>query len=139
MVQNDPSVSKQPEAVAANSTPVAAMVESIVGCKWSVRILQLCAEGHRRPSALLRACPGLSTKVMNERLRKMIRFGIVQRTVFGEKPPVEVEYRLSPFGLRFMGILDEVRRLQDEVDQGAVSEADETLKKATRGGRLTSR
>ena len=139
MVHNDPAVSRQPEAVAANATPVAAMVESIVGCKWSVRILQLCAEDHRRPSALLRACPGLSTKVMNERLRKMNRFGIVLRTVFGEKPPVEVEYSLTPFGLRFMGILDEVRRLQEAVDHGAVSEAKETLKKATRGCRLTSR
>jgi DNA-binding HxlR family transcriptional regulator len=60
----------------------------------------------------------LSAKVLNERLRKMIRFGIVQRPVFGEKPPVEVEYRLTPFGLRFMRILDEVRGLQEALDQG---------------------
>ncbi len=98
--------------------PVAGMVENIIGCKWSLRILQLCAEGHRRPSALLRACPGLSAKVMNERLRKMIRFGILQRTVCGEKPPVEVEYLLTPFGQRFMDIVAEVRRLQDDVDRG---------------------
>ena len=64
--------------------PVSAMVESIVGCKWSVRILQLCAEGLTRPSAFLRACPGLSAKVMNERWRKMLRFGIVERSVHGE-------------------------------------------------------
>jgi len=140
MVQNDPSVRKQPEAVAATAAPVAAMVESIVGCKWSVRILQLLsAEDHRRPSALLRACPGLSTKVMNERLRKMTGFGIVQRTVFGEKPPVEVEYRLTALGFRFVGILEEVRRVQEAVNQGAVSEADETLKKGTRGDRPTIR
>jgi DNA-binding HxlR family transcriptional regulator len=102
------------------------MVESVIGCKWSVRLLQLCAEGYRRPSAFLRACPGLSAKVMNERLRKMIRFGILQRTVFGEKPPVEVEYRLTPFGLRFMGLIDAVRRLQEAIDQGEVlSEAPE--------------
>jgi DNA-binding HxlR family transcriptional regulator len=59
---------------------------------------------------------------MNERLRKMIRFGILQRTVFGEKPPVEVEYRLTPFGLRFMRIIEEVRRLQEAVDQGEVQD-----------------
>lgn len=99
-----------------SSIPVAAMVESIVGCKWSIRLLQLCADGHTRPSAFLRVCPGLSAKVMNERLRKMIRFGIVRRTVFGEKPPVEVDYVLTPFGRRFLGILDEVRRLQEEID-----------------------
>jgi DNA-binding HxlR family transcriptional regulator len=67
--------------------PVASMVEGIVGCKWSVSLLQLLADGPNRPNALLRAHPGLSAKVMNERLRKMTRFGILQRTVFGEKPP----------------------------------------------------
>ncbi|MCI0419728.1 MAG: winged helix-turn-helix transcriptional regulator [Acidobacteria bacterium] len=61
------------------------MVESIIGCKWPVRLLQLCADGHARPSAFLRACAGLSAKVMNERPRKMARFGIVQRTVFGAR------------------------------------------------------
>jgi DNA-binding HxlR family transcriptional regulator len=116
------------------------MVESIIGCKWSVRLLQLCADGHARPSAFLRACPGLSAKVMNERLRKMIRFGIVRRAVFGDKPPVEVEYRLTPFGLRFMRILHEVRRLQDVVDQAAASEAGEAhTEEALPRGRLTRR
>ncbi|MCI0483388.1 MAG: helix-turn-helix transcriptional regulator [candidate division NC10 bacterium] len=99
---------------------VASMVESIIGCKWSVRLLRLLADRVSRPSALLRACPGLSAKVMNERLKKMIRFGIVRRTVFGEKPPIEVEYVLTPFGRRFMGILDEVHRLQEAIDNGAI-------------------
>lgn len=126
MAQNDSSVRPQRESMEATPIPVASMVESIVGCKWSVRLLQLCAEDRRRPSAFLRACSGLSAKVMNERLRKMTRFGIVQRTVLGEKPPVVVEYRLTPLGRRFMGILEEVRRLQEAVDHGAVSEASET-------------
>jgi DNA-binding HxlR family transcriptional regulator len=106
-----------PPREAADAT-VAAMVESIVGCKWSVRLLELCAAGHRRPSAMLRACPGLSAKVMNERLRKMMRFGIVERAVRGDKPPIEVEYRLTRFGRRFLRILDEVRRLQEALDRG---------------------
>ncbi len=103
--------------------PVASMVESIIGCKWSVRLLRQIADGCIRPSALLRANPGLSTKVMNERLRKMTRFGIVQRSVFGDKPPLQVEYVLTSFGSRFMGILNEVQRLQDAVDKGSISES----------------
>lgn len=110
--------------------PVASMVESIVGCKWSVRLLQLCAEGHNRPGMVLRACPGLSAKVMNERWRKMIRFGIMRRRVFGLKPPVEVEYQLTPFGRRFLKILDEVRRLQEAVDDGVISKTSQSRKKA---------
>lgn len=102
------------------AVPVAAMVENVIGCKWSVRLLQLCSEGERRPSEFLRSCAGLSAKVMNERLRKLTRYGIVQRRVHGEKPPIEVEYRLTPFGRRFMGVLDAVRRLQEDVDRDGV-------------------
>lgn len=104
-----------------STIPVGSMVESIIGCKWSVRLLRLIADGCSRPSALLRSSPGLSTKVMNERLRKMTRFGIVQRSVFGEKPPLQVEYVLTAFGSRFMGILNEVHRLQEAVDKGTIS------------------
>jgi DNA-binding HxlR family transcriptional regulator len=139
MVQNDPSASEPRESKEGSSVSVASMVESILGCKWSVRLLQLCAAGHSRPSAFLRACPGLSAKVMNERWRKMIRFGIVRRTVFGEKPPVEVEYRLTPFGRRFLRILDEVRRLQEAVDSEGISNSGGLENEAKRGGRLTSR
>ncbi len=116
MVHKDSTTDASREPTQGGAVPVASMVESIVGCKWSVRLLDLCAEGHSRPSELLRACPSLSAKVMNERLRKMVRFGIVERTVHGDKPPVEVTYALTPFGLRFMRILDEVRRLQAAID-----------------------
>ena len=121
MVHDDPSSSETHEPARATTVPVAAMVESIVGCKWSLRLLDQFAEGHSRPSELLRACPNLSSKVMNERLRKMVRFGIVERTVFGAKPPLEVVYVLTPFGRRFVGILDEVRKLQAAIDAAATS------------------
>ncbi|MBR9979810.1 MAG: winged helix-turn-helix transcriptional regulator [Desulfatitalea sp.] len=116
MVPDASSTESKPSAKAAG-VPAASMVEKIVGCKWSVRVLVLIADGCHRPSALLRSCRGLSAKVMNERLRKMIRFGILQRTVLGEKPPIEVEYRLTPFGTRFMRIIEEVRRLQETLDK----------------------
>jgi DNA-binding HxlR family transcriptional regulator len=119
MVPTGPLSRARRESADAGATSVASMVESVVGCKWSVRLLRLLADGHTRPSELLRSSPGLSAKVMNERLRKMTRFGIVRRTVFGEKPPIEVEYRLTSFGEGFIRILEEVRRLQADVDRGA--------------------
>ena len=61
---------------------------------------------------------------MNERLQKMIRFGIVTRTVIGEKPPVEVDYVLTHFGQCFMGIVKEVQLLQEAVDNGELSTND---------------
>lgn len=138
MVRNDSSFEGESESQVGKSIPVASMVESIVGCKWSVRLLQLCAEGHNRPAMVLRACPGLSAKVMNERWRKMIRFGIMRRTVFGSKPPVEVEYQLTPFGRRFIRILDEVRRLQEAVDDRSITETNPPRKKTSSSGLVTS-
>lgn len=122
MVRETPEAGDAPAANGRDSVPVAIMVESVVGCKWSVRILALLAAGSTRPSAIQRACPGLSAKVMNERLSKMSRFGIACRTVHGEKPPVEVEYALTAFGRRFMRIIDEVHQLQDDVDRGNVAD-----------------
>lgn len=107
---------------------VAFMVESILKCKWSVKILQLCIEGYRRPSEFLRACPKLSAKVMNERLRKMVSFGILQRAVYGEKAPIHVEYRLTPFGHKFLRVIEEIRRLQNYVDQVMTKEIKKTQK-----------
>jgi DNA-binding HxlR family transcriptional regulator len=46
----------------------------------------------------------------------------VNRRVFGEKPPVEVEYLLTPLGQRFLRIIEEVRRLQEAVDRGGLVE-----------------
>ena len=91
------------------------MVEDIVGCKWSLQVLALVESGVRRPGAMERAVPGLSAKVLNERLTKLTRFGILRRTSFPEVPP-HVEYDLTDFGRQFSGIIAEVRRLQASVD-----------------------
>jgi DNA-binding HxlR family transcriptional regulator len=124
MVPSSPSDGAIPGSARPGAPSVASMVESIVGCKWSVRLLELIASECRRPSAILRSCPGLSAKVMNERLRKMRRFAIVQRTVLGEKPPVQVEYALTGFGRRFIRILEEVHKLQEAVDHEEIAMPD---------------
>jgi DNA-binding HxlR family transcriptional regulator len=118
MVRPDSALADTPsEALPVHS--VAALLEDVLGCKWAVQLLGLIAGGITRPSALQRASPGLSAKVMNERLRKLTGYAIVQRQVFGDKPPVEVEYTLTAFGRRFTVLLDEVRRLQEELDESA--------------------
>lgn len=80
-----------------------------------------CARGgarrYRPPGATQHAIEGLSTKVLNERLSKMVRYGILDKQVFPELPP-RVEYRLTRFGERFVVILDQIRNLQAELSEG---------------------
>jgi DNA-binding HxlR family transcriptional regulator len=91
--------------------PVNALVEDIVGCKWSLSVVRLVRDGVRRPGAMQKAVAGLSTKVLNERLRKLQRFGIIDKQSFPEVPP-RVEYQLTEFGERFSTVLDGVDELQ---------------------------
>jgi DNA-binding HxlR family transcriptional regulator len=91
------------------------MVEEVIGCKWSVTVLALISNGVCRPSAMQREAAGLTAKVLNERLRKLVRFGIIEREAFAEIPP-RVEYRLTQFGRRFSSVLGQIAAL----DVGAI-------------------
>lgn len=96
--------------------PVSAMMENIIGCKWSIAVLGLVRQGICRPGAMEHAIDGLTAKVLNERLRKLVRYGILCKSSFPEVPP-RVEYRLTPFGQRFTAILDQIDNLQSELQQ----------------------
>jgi DNA-binding HxlR family transcriptional regulator len=87
------------------------MVEEVVGCKWSLTVLTLISQGVFRPGAIQRRVEGLTAKVLNERLRKLLLFGIIEREAFDEVPP-RVEYRLTSFGKRFNKIIEQVAALE---------------------------
>lgn len=96
--------------------PVSTMLENIVGCKWSLRVMQLIRQGSNRPGEMQRQTPGLSTKVLNERLNKLMRFGILEKTIFPVTPP-HVEYQFTDFGMKFSTLLDQVAVLQKEIEE----------------------
>jgi DNA-binding HxlR family transcriptional regulator len=98
----------------ARRRSAAGMVEDVLGCKWSLTVLDQIAQGAVRPGVMQKRVPGLSAKVLNERLRKLLRFGIIDRVVFAEVPP-HVEYRLTIFGRRFVDVIERVRALDGEV------------------------
>jgi DNA-binding HxlR family transcriptional regulator len=91
------------------------MVEDIVGCKWSLAVLGAVRTGVCRPGAMEHAIEGLSKKVLNERLAKLVRFGILEKQVYAEMPP-HVEYRFTPFGDKFVALLDSIDALQREIN-----------------------
>ena len=93
------------------------MVENIIRCKWSLSVIGLVRSGVNRPGAMERSVPGLTAKVLNERLRKLVRFGILNKTIFPETPP-RVEYEFTKFGRKFIGLLDAIDALEDEISEG---------------------
>ena len=105
---------KNISAVLVERPSVAGMVENIVGCKWSLHVLALVRAGVNRPGAMEHAVEGLTAKVLNERLKKLCRYGILDKTVYAESPP-RVEYRLTQFGLQFSALLDEIEHLEQSL------------------------
>ena len=93
----------------------AKMVETIYGCKWSLTVYQLLADGINRPGEMVHSIEGLTTKVLNQCLRKNTEFGILERISYNEVPP-RVEYRVTDFGTEFMKVLDELEKLQSQID-----------------------
>lgn len=94
----------------------ARMVETIYGCKWSLTVYQLLNEGINRPGEMVRNVDGLSTKVLNQCLKKNVDFGILDKINFNEIPP-RVEYQVTEFGDKFIRILEQLEKLQEEIDQ----------------------
>ncbi len=93
------------------------MVEAIYGCKWSLTVYQLLHHGINRPGEMVRSVEGLSTKVLNDCLRKNTQFGILERTAYPELPP-RVEYHVTDFGQKFLTVLGALEELQDDLSGG---------------------
>jgi len=100
-----------------NEKNVGQMVESIIGCKWSLLVLRLLRNGIQRPGEMQRQVDGLTTKVLNERVVKFTRFRIIAKMVYPETPP-RVEYYFTDFGKQFLKIVDVVEQVQDDLDKG---------------------
>jgi DNA-binding HxlR family transcriptional regulator len=111
------------------------MLEDMLGCKWSLAVLAEIRAGVGRPGQIERRIEGISKKVMNERLRKLQRFGIVDKRVFAEVPP-RVEYRLTRFGSKFASLLDGVAKLQHELDTTAATDGRGVVQKRPRRAAL---
>jgi len=97
------------------SRHVEILLEEVIGCRWTISVLGAVAKGIQRPGALERHIEGISAKVLSDRLRHFTRAGIFERIQYPEIPP-RVEYRLTAFGRKFLRLLQEVEKLQTELN-----------------------
>ncbi|MCF6193522.1 MAG: helix-turn-helix transcriptional regulator [Kangiellaceae bacterium] len=93
----------------------ARMVETIIGCKWSITVYHLIDNGIIRPGEMVRSVEGLTTKVLNSCLKKNLDYGILRKNIFNETPP-RVEYEVTKFGEKFILVLDQLQTLQIQID-----------------------
>lgn len=97
-------------------------LEDVVGCKWSVSVLQAVAAGVSRPGVLERHIEGISTKVLSERLRKLTRYGLLDKRVYAEVPP-RTEYTLTADGEKLVVIIAQIRQLDDQIGRDGTKQS----------------
>ena len=86
------------------------ITEDVVGCKWTLRVISQLRSDCKRPGDLKRAIPGISAKVLNERLSKLVRYELIRKKIYPVTPP-KVEYSFTTLGRKFLIILDAIHRI----------------------------
>lgn len=93
------------KAVQPLTCPMEGLLHLITG-PWTIYILWFLSEhGDQRFGALKRLVPGISTRMLTERLRMLEHAGVVWRRQALTIPPA-VTYGLTARGLELRGVLD---------------------------------
>jgi DNA-binding HxlR family transcriptional regulator len=80
----------------------------LIGKRWSGAILAALVEGPCRFGELSQAVPGMSDRLLSQRLRELEAEGLVERSV--EKgAPVRVSYSLAPKGAELAPVLHQLK------------------------------
>lgn len=90
----------------------------LIGRRWTGAILRALLSGVNRFSDLCDTVPGLSDRMLAERLKELEAQGIVQRTVIPDTP-VRVEYSLTAKGRDLQAVIQAVSRWAETWERGA--------------------
>lgn len=90
--------------------------------RWTPQIVRMLLSGSQRFSELRNAIPGLSDRLLSERLKELEEERILERRVFPDTP-VRIEYQLTQRGLDLAGVVGAIQRWADkwEVVSAAVT------------------
>ncbi len=92
--------------------PVFQDAVELIGRRWTGAIVRTLLTGSTRFGEILARIPGLSDRLLSERLRELEAAGVVTRTVFPEVP-VRIEYELTEKGRELEAIVGEISRWAD--------------------------
>jgi DNA-binding HxlR family transcriptional regulator len=96
-----------PKDVLAPFCPAYSHAMEIIGRRWTGAIIRSMLTGATRFSEIVAAVPGLSDRLLSERLKELEHEGIVERRVT-PSTPVRVDYSLTEKGRALGAVVREV-------------------------------
>jgi DNA-binding HxlR family transcriptional regulator len=88
-------------------------VFTLLGKRWTGLIIVTLLDGPARFSRIVQLVPGMSERMLSERLSELVAAGLVVREV-EDGPPVNVRYRLTRRGEALRPALSELERWGNE-------------------------
>jgi DNA-binding HxlR family transcriptional regulator len=88
-------------------SPIETFIRVIKG-KYKAKILIYLSRKHRRFSEIRRKFPHMSERILIKTLKELEKEGIVGKTITGSKPPLRVEYFITPYGTSVCPILKQM-------------------------------
>lgn len=85
-----------------------------IGGKWKSCILFDLREGPHRPSELMKFYPDANQRVINQQLKELTDFGLIEKKIYAELPP-HSEYSLTEAGRSVLPILDLLNEWGDSI------------------------
>lgn len=80
----------------------------LIGGKWKAVILYHLQDNAKRYSTLKKEMPAITEMTLSLQLKQLEKDGLVKRKVKGTKPPIEVHYSLTPFGMTLRPLLEAI-------------------------------
>jgi DNA-binding HxlR family transcriptional regulator len=77
----------------------------LIGGKWKSVILIYLVDGKKRYSELKKLISTITERTLSLQLKQLEKDGLITRKVYTKKPPLKVEYALTPFGQSLEPIL----------------------------------
>lgn len=80
----------------------------IIGGKWKTVILYHLISSPQRYNELRKAMPTVTERTLSLQLKTLEEDGIVNRKVYTSKPPLKVEYSLTPLGKTLIPVIQSI-------------------------------
>src|SRR5690349_23541415 len=81
-----------------------------IGGKWKAVVLWYLKNGTHRFAELKKLIPDITEKMLSIQLKTLEEDGLINRKVYGTKPPIRVEYSLTEFGKTLIPALNAIAK-----------------------------
>jgi DNA-binding HxlR family transcriptional regulator len=86
----------------------ASLTMGVIGGKWKTVILYHLIGGTLRYNELRKLMPTVTERTLSLQLKKLEEDDIISRKVYTKKPPLKVEYTLTPLGETLVPLIESI-------------------------------